>query len=71
MFCVYNIQEQLLRNRQKYIFDDGCPKAKSSIMKQFENHASNLKLLLQKTDLSLASTATMSDLERVLTGESH
>ena len=48
---------------------DGCPKAKSSIMKQFENHASNLKLLLQKTDLSLASTATMSDLERVLTGE--
>ena len=31
--------------------------------------ASNLKLLLQKTDLSLASTATMSDLERVLTGD--
>ena len=31
--------------------------------------ASNLRLLLQKTDLALASTATMADLEKVLSGE--
>ena len=30
---------------------------------------SNLRLLLQKTDLALASTATMADLEKVLSGE--
>ena len=34
-----------------------------------EQLASNLRLLLQKTDLALASTATMADLEKVLSGE--
>ena len=35
-----------------------------------EQLSCNLRLLLQKTDLTLASTATMSDLEKVLTGDS-
>ena len=34
-----------------------------------EQLANHLRLLLQKTDLALASTATMSDLKKVLTGD--